>query len=86
MKRAKQRIWPDSKRDRRRLRRLAKQLERSAAAANQALDAALAAVEAPKRPRYKLADLMAQCDPNAPMPDDLVAWERMPDVGKEKLE
>lgn len=36
------------------------------------------------RPRYTAAELMAQCDPNAPMPADMIAWDRMPDVGLER--
>lgn len=36
-----------------------------------------------RKPKYKLADLLAQCDPNAPMPEDLVAWDRMPSLGTE---
>ncbi len=34
-------------------------------------------------PRRKLADMLAACDPTAPMPEDLVAWEKAPDVGVE---
>lgn len=33
--------------------------------------------------RRKLADMLAACDPTAPMPEDLVAWEKAPDVGVE---
>lgn len=35
------------------------------------------------RPRYTRAALLAQCDPNAPMPDDLADWERAAPVGRE---
>jgi hypothetical protein len=35
------------------------------------------------RPRYTLAELVAKFDPNAPMPDDLVDWERAAPVGRE---
>lgn len=35
------------------------------------------------KPRYSLAELLAQCDPNAPMPADLAAWDAMPAVGRE---
>lgn len=35
------------------------------------------------KPRYKLADLMAQCDLNAPEPADLAAWNSMQPVGRE---
>lgn len=27
------------------------------------------------KPKYKLADLLAQCDKNAPLPADMAAWE-----------
>ncbi|MDX3774723.1 AbrB/MazE/SpoVT family DNA-binding domain-containing protein [Chromatiaceae bacterium AAb-1] len=37
------------------------------------------------RPKYKLEDLLAQCDPNAPMPEELIEWERTAPVGKEIL-
>lgn len=37
------------------------------------------------KPKYKLADLIAQCDPKAPLPDDLIAWNEMQDVGAEIL-
>ncbi len=33
--------------------------------------------------RYNLADLVAQCDPVAPVPEDVVAWDRMTPVGQE---
>jgi antitoxin ChpS len=33
--------------------------------------------------RYALADLIAQCDLNAPPPADMVAWEDTPPTGKE---
>lgn len=35
------------------------------------------------KPRYHLADLMAQCDLNAPEPAELAAWNSMPAVGRE---
>jgi len=35
------------------------------------------------RPRYTRAALLAQCDPDAPMPDDLTDWERAAPVGRE---
>lgn len=34
---------------------------------------------------YTLADLVAQCDPNAPEPDDLADWNNMPLVGQERF-
>jgi hypothetical protein len=38
---------------------------------------------ASKRKRYTVAELMAQCDPNAPMPADLQEWDRLQHVGRE---
>lgn len=35
------------------------------------------------RPSYSLADLVAQCDPKAPQPDDLTAWGDVKPVGRE---
>jgi len=35
------------------------------------------------KPRYRLADLMAQCDLDAPEPEELAAWNAMPAVGRE---
>ncbi|MEE4461179.1 PbsX family transcriptional regulator, partial [Azotobacter chroococcum] len=35
------------------------------------------------KPHYKLADLMAQCDLNAPEPAELAAWNSMQPVGRE---
>lgn len=32
------------------------------------------------KPRYKLADLIALCDPTAPPPADMAVWEAMPSV------
>ena len=37
----------------------------------------------PKRPRYVLADLIAQCDLNAAPPADMAAWNEMKPVGRE---
>lgn len=37
------------------------------------------------RRRYTLAALMAQCDPDAPPPADLAAWDAAPRVGSEVL-
>lgn len=37
------------------------------------------------KPKYKLADLMAQCDPNAALPDDLAAWGSTTPVGREVI-
>ena len=36
----------------------------------------------PKR-RYALSDLIAQCDPNAPPPADMAAWDAVKPVGQE---
>ena len=36
------------------------------------------------RTRFTAADLNAQCDPNAPMPNDLQAWDNMPPAGTER--
>lgn len=36
-----------------------------------------------KRQKYKLADLLAKCDPSAPMPQVLNDWESAPAVGNE---
>ena len=35
------------------------------------------------RKRYTAAELNAQCDLRAPLPEDIVAWERAPVVGSE---
>lgn len=35
------------------------------------------------RPRYRLADLMAQCDLTASEPEELAAWNAMQPVGRE---
>ena len=37
-----------------------------------------------KRTRLTAAELNAQCDPKAPMPSDLQAWENMPSAGAER--
>ena len=36
------------------------------------------------RKRYAFKDLVKQCDPSAPTPDDVKAWEQMPNVGLEQ--
>ena len=38
-----------------------------------------------KKPRYTLAELLAQCDPNAPALPILAEWDRLPPVGLERL-
>ena len=41
-------------------------------------------VIAPKTPgKYRLADMLAQCDAKAPLPADLAAWEAAPAIGNE---
>ena len=35
------------------------------------------------RKKYKLAELLAQCDPNAPYPEELKEWDNMSSVGRE---
>jgi len=35
------------------------------------------------KPRYSLAELMAQCDLESPPPEDAKAWSEMEPVGKE---
>lgn len=35
------------------------------------------------QPKYKLRDLLAQCNKNAPPPTDLISWESMRKVGTE---
>lgn len=35
------------------------------------------------KPRYKLSDLMAQCDLTSPRPAELGTWNAMPAVGRE---
>ncbi|MCJ8286414.1 AbrB/MazE/SpoVT family DNA-binding domain-containing protein [Halomonas sp.] len=35
-------------------------------------------------PRYSLEELLARCDPEAPEPEDLAAWQEMGPVGREE--
>jgi antitoxin ChpS len=37
----------------------------------------------PARHKYLLEDLVAQCDPKAPMPGDLATWNGVSPVGRE---
>ena len=37
------------------------------------------------RKKYRAAELNAQCNPRAPMPSDLAAWDTMRPVGHEAL-
>jgi antitoxin ChpS len=34
---------------------------------------------------YKLSDLTAQCDPDAPVPQDMIDWEKAAPVGLEQF-
>lgn len=36
-------------------------------------------------PRYALDELLAQCDTEAPMPDELADWDTLPPAGDEVL-
>lgn len=46
----------------------------------------LAAQEVPTaRVRYSLSELIAQCDPEAPLSDDDRAWMEIPAIGREAL-
>lgn len=38
-----------------------------------------------RRKRYTAAELNAQCNPRAPMPTDMAAWDRASPVGSETL-
>jgi len=38
------------------------------------------------RNRYTAIELMAQCDPNAEMAEDLKAWDQMVPVGREIIQ
>ncbi len=35
------------------------------------------------KPKYTLEELMAQCDLNAPEPEDMAGWNAMPPLGRE---
>ena len=48
-----------------------------------AVDGERLIVEAPRRPRYTLDELLEQCDPNAPLSDEDRAWLNLKAVGKE---
>ena len=48
-------------------------------------DGALTLKPTKTRKKYSAAELNAQCDPRAPMPADLVAWDAMRPVGNEAL-
>ncbi|EGR0997149.1 hypothetical protein EHJ37_19690 [Vibrio parahaemolyticus] len=36
--------------------------------------------------KYKLADLLAQCEENAPMPEAITEWDESQQVGEELIE
>lgn len=38
----------------------------------------------PQKPTYTLDDLIARCDPHAPMPAELVEWEQAKSIGLEQ--
>lgn len=42
-------------------------------------------VEPKPRPRYTLAELLADCDVDAPMSEEELDWDRMPRAGQETL-
>lgn len=42
-------------------------------------------VEPQHRPQYTLDELLAQCDPNAPITDEDRAWLDAPNVGDEQI-
>lgn len=42
-------------------------------------------IRKPLRPRYTAAELNAQCDLKAPMPDDLTEWDAMLPIEQEAL-
>ena len=37
----------------------------------------------PARKRYSLAELLADCDPEAPLPDEMREWDETPATGRE---
>ncbi len=39
----------------------------------------------PSQPRYTMEELLAQCDPNAPMSDEDREWLNSPPVGRELI-
>lgn len=42
-------------------------------------------VSVPKRRRYTRAELLAQCDPKAPVPADMRVWDHVRPVGNEVI-
>lgn len=49
------------------------------------VDAGRLVVEAKSRPKYALADLLAQCDTSAEASDGLRGWDAAEPVGRERL-
>jgi antitoxin ChpS len=49
------------------------------------IDAGRLLVEAKSRPKYTLADLIAQCDPNAEASDVIGKWDAAEPVGREVI-
>lgn len=39
----------------------------------------------PRKPRYTLAELVAQCDPAAPRDEEARRWDEAPPMGREAL-
>lgn len=37
------------------------------------------------RPKYTLTELLAQCDPDAPEPEEIKEWDQSPPAGQELL-
>jgi antitoxin ChpS len=50
-----------------------------------AVDGQRLIVEPPRKPRYTLEELLAQCDPDAPLSDEDRAWINTSPVGRELL-
>lgn len=67
-------------------RALCEQLGLSAGQPVEARESGGKLIIAPKaRRKYRLADMLAQCDIKAPLPADLAAWESAVTVGNEVL-
>ena len=67
-------------------RALCEQLGLSAGQRVEARESGGKLIIAPKaRSRYRLADMLALCDPKAPLPSDLAAWEAAAPLGNEVL-
>ena len=49
------------------------------------LDRGRLVVEPRPKPKYTLAQLLAECDLDAPMGEEELEWDRMPTVGREIL-